>query len=130
MYFFYLSRLLYSLYPSRTQGLSQPSPILDPKANGVEVSIDAAVPHVEMPHDAGDQVGRTVAPGGREADLGHLGDAGVALGRETGLREEVVVRDGGDGHAQGEQGQRGDGAGPVLALGAVQEGRGRRFGTR
>lgn len=119
-----------SLYPSCTQSLSQPRPVLDPKADRIQVSIDAAVSHVEMTRDARDQLGRTIAPRGREADLGHLGDADVTLGRETRLREEVVVRHGCDGHAQDEQGQRRDRARPVLALRAVEEGRGRRLGIR
>jgi hypothetical protein len=75
--------------------------------------------HIEMSTDALDHLGRTIPPGGRKADLQYLGEAGLALGCETGFRQEVIVGYSVRRYVEDQKSEGYDDARAIFALGAV-----------
>lgn len=104
------------------QELPELSALLGRETNRVEISIDAAMSRVQMLVESLDELGVRLAPRLCEADARNLLEARVGELSQTFLRGNVVVLDGGHGDLEGEQNQRDDETGAVLALGAVDDG--------
>lgn len=110
--------------PLRTQGLYQPLPLISPKPYAIQVPHNTTIPIVKVLLQLRRKTRHGVGPVVGQPDLAILAHAQRPLGVQPGLRELVVVRDGARGHAEGQEDQGDDYAGPVFAVRAVHEGRG------